>query len=244
MTGDPGLLAALIALESGTGSVEAVYSRLLRGTLLVPLADPPAGAAAQLVVVPAPDGRPALAVFSDERTLAAWGEPPAHASVAAPQLLRFAAAMGVSGVVIDPAGPVRATLQDGELAALAAGRLPGAAGLEAAPAPLPETDVVVGPPSLPVEEHVLVVLRAALAKLAPVRTAWLLEGARSGLRRSLVVAVEPDPDAHDALLAGLPAVAAMVAPAVGAVAALRFTIAEPGERLERLRADVAPVYER
>jgi hypothetical protein len=237
-----GLLAALLALETGTGTAAGVHAALLDGELLVPLAEPPAGAATQFVAVPTGDGRPAVAAFSDERTLAAWGDPPAHASVRAAELLRLLAAKGVSAVVIDAAGPVRATVQDGELAALAAGRLPDEADLAAVPAPLPEHDIEVGPPELPVDEHVLVALRTALGAVAAVRTAWLLEGARTGLRRSLLVVVEGDD--RDALLEGLPGVAAALAPALGAVATLRFTIARPGDRLDALRADVEPIYAR
>jgi hypothetical protein len=236
------LLAALIALEGGTGTAADVYAELLAGEVLVPLAEPPAGAATEFIAVETADGRAAVAAFSDSRTLAAWGDPPASASVRTAELLRFVAAKGVSAVVLDPAGPVRATLQDGELAALAAGRVPDERDLAAVPAPLPETDIEVGPPELPVEEHVLAALRDALAAVEAVRTAWLLEGARSGLRRSLLVVVEPDDP--DAVMAGLPGVAEAVAPAVGAVATLRFTLARPGERLETLRADVEPLYAR
>jgi type III secretion system (T3SS) SseB-like protein len=236
------LLAALIACESGTAGAADVHAALLSGEVLVPLAEPPAGAATEFVAVETADGRAAVAAFSDERTLALWGDPPAHASVRAVELLRFVAAKGVSAVVLDPAGPVRATLQDGELAALAAGRVPSERDLTAVPAPLPETNIEVGPPELPVEEHVLTALRTALADVPAIRTAWLLEGARSGLRRSLLVVVEGDDE--DALMAGLPSVAEAVAPAVGAVATLRFTIARPGARLDALRAETEPVYAR
>jgi type III secretion system (T3SS) SseB-like protein len=215
------LLAALIACESGTAGAADVHAALLSGEVLVPLAEPPAGAATEFVAVETADGRAAVAAFSDERTLALWGDPPAHASVRAVELLRFVAAKGVSAVVLDPAGPVRATLQDGELAALAAGRVPSERDLTAVPAPLPETNI---------------------ADVPAIRTAWLLEGARSGLRRSLLVVVEGDDE--DALMAGLPSVAEAVAPAVGAVATLRFTIARPGARLDALRAETEPVYAR
>jgi hypothetical protein len=236
------LLAALLAVECGTGSAADVHAELLRGELLVPLAEPPAGAEAEFIAVETPDGRAALAAFSDERTLAVWGSPPAHASVRAAELLRFAALKGVSAIVLDPAGPVRAVVQDGELAALAAGRVPDDRDLAAEPAPLPETGIEVGPPELPVEEHILTALRHALAEVPEVRTAWLLEGKRSGLRRSLLVVIEADDP--DSVTTGLPAVAAALAPALGAVATLRFTIARPGERLESLRAETAPVYAR
>jgi hypothetical protein len=226
------LLEALLALESGTGSEADVYARLLEQRVLLPLADE-----TQFMTVRTDDGRLALPVFSDPRTLAVWGEPPSHAWVDAAELLRFVALKGVSVVVVDPAGPVRATLEDAELAALAAGRVPTEEDLARLPAPLPDEHVTVGPLEVPVEEPVLALLREALAA-NPVRTAWLLEGAaRSGLRRTLVVVLEGESAA-----AAVPRIAEAVGPALAAVATLRFTVAEPGERLERLRAEVEPVY--
>jgi SseB protein N-terminal domain len=227
------LLASLLALESGTGTQADVYARLLEDRVLIPLAEP-----TQFMTVPTDDGRLALPVFSDARTMAVWGEPPGSAWVDSAELLRFVAFKGVSVVVIDPAGPVRATLADGELAALAAGRVPSEEDVARVPKPLADEHVTVGPLDVPLEEPVLELLREALATTG-VRTAWLLEGVRSGLRRTLVLVLEGE-DAE----AAVPKLAEAVVPVLAAVASVRFTVAEPGERLERLRAETEPVYAR
>jgi hypothetical protein len=242
VSGNPGLLAALLALEAGSGTAEDAYARLLEGEVIVALSEPPEGAAAQLVAEPGPDGRLGLVAFSDLRTLAAWADPPAHASVQAAELLAFAAAKGVSVVRLDPAGPVRVTLRDGELAALAGGRIPAEADLEAVPAPAADVAVEVARPELPVETHVLVALREALAAVAAVRAAWVLETRRSGLRRSLVVVLDADDPA--AAAAAVPGLAERLAAAVAAEADVRFTIAEPGPLLDELRAGDPPDYAR
>ena len=238
------LAATLLGLALGTATPAAVHARLLSGTVLVALADPPPGARAQIVAQPDADGALALLAFSDARSLAAWDEPPASASLAGRELLAMAAAKGIDRVVIDPAGPVRVTLSPGEIAALGAGRMPDAADLAAVPAPV-AGPLTLGPPEPAVEEHVLVALRAALEPLADVRAAYVAEGPRSGLRRTLVVVLEPaDPARGDALAAAVPALAERIAPLVAAEADLRFTVADPDERLTEIAAVVAPAYER
>jgi SseB protein N-terminal domain len=245
VSGNPALLAALLAHEAGTASAEDVYATLLEGELIVALSEPPEGAAAQFVAAPGPDGRVGLLTFSDPRTLAAWAEPPAQASVRAAELLLFVAAKGVEVVQLDPAGPVRVLLADGELAALAAGRVPTGEDLTAAPA-APEAPLQVAPPALPVEEHVLVALRAELAAVEPVRAAWVLEGPRRGLRRTFVVVLEPDDadGAPAAIAAAVPGLAERLSPHVAAEADLHFSVAEPSPLLDDLRAGTPPDYAR
>jgi SseB protein N-terminal domain len=231
VSGNPALLASLLAHAAGTASAEDVYATLLSGELIVALAEPPEGAAAQFVAEPGPDGRIALLAFSDPRALAAWADPPLQASVRATELLLLAAAKGVQVVRLDPAGPVRLTLADGELAALAAGRVPTAEDLTAVPASLPDAPLAIGEPSVPIEEHVLVALREALAGL-PVERAWVREGPRSGLRRTLVVVLDGDAAVADAV----PGLAERLTPLVAAEADLHFAVAEPSPLLDELRA--------
>ena len=238
------LLATLLGLDLGTATPADVHARLLAGTVLVALDDPPPGARAQFVAAPDADGHWALLAFSDPRTLAAWGEPPAAASFAGRELLALAAAKGIDRVVVDPAGPVRVTLSAGEVAALGAGRLPGPADAAATPAPV-EGPLTLRPPEPAVEEHVLAALRAALEDLRGLSRAYVAEGPRSGLRRTLVVVLEPAaPEDAGALAAAVPALAARLEPLVAAEGDLRFTVAERDERLAEIAAVVAPAYER
>jgi hypothetical protein len=241
VSGNPALLATLLAHAAGTAGADDVYAALLAGEVIVALSEPPDGAAAQFVAEPGPDGRLGLLAFSDPRTLAAWAQPPLNASVRAADLLKFAAAKGVAVVRLDPAGPVRVSLSDGELAALAAGRVPTAEDLTAAPAALPPGPLQIGAPAVPIDAHVVVALRGELAALESVRRAWVREGPRSGLRRTLVVVLEPAGGEDPA--PAVPGLAERLAPLVAAEADLHFAVAEPSPLLDDLRA-VPPDYER
>jgi hypothetical protein len=233
--GAPPLLATLLALTLGGAAPEDVSARLLDGHVLVALAEPPPGARAQIVAEPDADGRWALLAFSDPRTLAAWAEPPLTASVRGRDLVDLAVAKGVDTIVVDPAGPVRVTLAGDELAALAGVPAPAEA----------DTALRLAPPVPPLEEHVVVALRAALEPRTDVRAAYVGEGPRNGVRRTLVVVLEPDDAARaEAVAAAVPELAAALAPLVAAEADLRFTVAEPDERLAEIATNVPAAYAR
>lgn len=135
------MLAAREAEERGEpGPLRAFYRTLMSGTLLLPVppehgdeakaalaaaVDDDAQVEISVMLAQEPGGNPVSVVFGSFGALAAWA--PAHTgNLPLPARIAVAnlAAAGIPAIM-DPAGPVPYRFEADELAALAAGRLPG-----------------------------------------------------------------------------------------------------------------------
>ena len=109
--GHPELRAALEALAAEPAEPArrtAVLELLLSGSLLA---------------IAVEDGEPTILCFTDEEAFGRMPAPAPPAAVRLPELWASLAALGLTSATINPGGPVTVTLHEGELAALAEGRV-------------------------------------------------------------------------------------------------------------------------
>ncbi|MGP5316581.1 SseB family protein [Arthrobacter rhombi] len=129
---DAGYLEAIGALKAGTGTEREVHAALAHARLFVPvvatLAEGGIGehgftedkeADMALVTITAPDGRPALPVFSSVDLLQAWHEQARPVAVYAPRAALSAVAEKAQLLVIDPAAETTFVLRRPAMWALA-----------------------------------------------------------------------------------------------------------------------------
>ncbi|MEO8250972.1 MAG: SseB family protein [Chloroflexota bacterium] len=183
--------------DPGRQALDAFYRALMSGTLLLPV-PPEHGDEAKSALEAAvndeeevevsvllaadADGRPTSVCFASVAALSAWS-PRGTASLPLPARIAVAnmAAAGVPAIM-DPAGPIPYRFEANELAALAAGRLPG-------------TDEPIAPPSVsrsirlrlagPTAMALEVPLRDALRQ-TDVEAAWLVESESDGSRHLML----------------------------------------------------------
>jgi len=194
------MLAARDAEASGgneRAALDAFYRTLMDGTLLLPV-PPGHGDEArsalesavnddqevEISVMLAADaeGRPTSVCFASLAALAAWS-PRGTASLPLPARIAIGnmAAAGVPAIM-DPAGPIPYRFEPEELAALAAGRLPGSDEPLAGPATRTAIRLrLAGPEALVLEPA----LRNALRE-TDVDAAWLVESEDDGGRRLML----------------------------------------------------------
>lgn len=129
---DAGYLEAIAALKAGTGTEKTVHEALAHARLFVPVVATLAegGIGEQgfvedkesdmaLVTIQAPDGRPALPVFSSVALLQAWHREARPVAVYAPRAALSAAAEKAQLLVIDPAAETTFVLRRPAMWALA-----------------------------------------------------------------------------------------------------------------------------
>jgi hypothetical protein len=193
------MLAAREAEEHGDGqeALAAFYRTLMGGTLILPV--PPdhgdearsalesavnddAEVEISVMLAADADGQPISVCFASIAALSAWA-PRGTASLPIPARIAVTnmAAAGAPAI-LDPAGPIPYRFETDELAALAAGRLPGsgepiveAGGRRSIRIRLP------GPESIPLEGSIADALRQT-----GVEAAWLVESEAEGRRRTLL----------------------------------------------------------
>jgi hypothetical protein len=201
---------AILAAEPGDEAARAaVFDGLLRGRLLAPLAEPdpdveqPVGVVPgelHLVAVPRDDAQPTVLCFTGSEPLARLGASGPKAVVRLPEFWQFVVERGVTSCTIDFGGPVAAVLDEGELAALAEGRVPDASAGETA-------RLVLVAPVAPVPDAVADAV-ADVARRAGVRSAYVLEGQAFTDARHLVAGLDLEsPEALPDVWAGLEPVA-------------------------------------
>ena len=183
--------------DPGRAALDAFYRALMSGTLLLPV-PPEHGQEAKSALESAvnddeevevsvllaadADGRPTSVCFASVAALSAWS-PRGTASLPLPARIAIAnmAAAGVPAIM-DPAGPIPYRFEPDELAALAAGRLPG-------------TDEPLTPPSVSRSIRLRLAGREALVLEPPLRealrrteveAAWLVESGSGGTRRLML----------------------------------------------------------
>jgi hypothetical protein len=185
--------------ESGRAALDAFYRALMTGTLLLPV-PPEHGDEAKEALASAvnddeevevsvllaadADGRPTSVCFASVAALSAWS-PRGTASLPLPARIAIGnmAAAGVPAIM-DPAGPIPYRFEPEELAALAAGVLPG-------------TDEPLAPPTA---------ARSIRVRLAGTHAMALEPALRDALRQTDVEAawlVESESDGAKHLLLGL-----------------------------------------
>lgn len=131
-TADPGYLEAITALKAGSGTEQMVHEALAHARVFVPvvatLAEGGLGdhgftedkeADMALVTITAPDGRPALPVFSSVDRLQAWHGQARPVAVYAPRAALSAVAEKAQLLVIDPAAEATFVLRRPAMWALA-----------------------------------------------------------------------------------------------------------------------------
>ncbi|MGP9838140.1 SseB family protein [Arthrobacter sp. 179] len=131
-TADPGYLEAITALKAGSGTEHMVHEALAHARVFVPvvatLAEGGLGdhgftedkeADMALVTITAPDGRPALPVFSSVDRLQAWHGQARPVAVYAPRAALSAVAEKAQLLVIDPAAEATFVLRRPAMWALA-----------------------------------------------------------------------------------------------------------------------------
>jgi hypothetical protein len=194
------MLAAREAEEGGSsdrGALNAFYRALMQGTLLLPV-PPEHGEEAKSALAAAvndeeeveisvmlaadADGQAISVCFASLAALSAWA-PRGTASLPIPARIAIAnmAAAGVPAIM-DPAGPIPYRFEPDELAALAAGRLPGTG------EPLVDATAsrsirlrLAGPEAVALEASLTASLRHT-----DVDAAWLVESERDGQRSLLL----------------------------------------------------------
>jgi type III secretion system (T3SS) SseB-like protein len=194
------MLAARDAEDSGAqgrAALDAFYRTLMNGTLLLPV-PPEHGEEAKSALAAAvnddeevevsvllaadPDGRPTSVCFASVAALSAWS-PRGTASLPLPARIAIGnmAAAGVPAIM-DPAGPIPYRFEPEELAALAAGVLPGTDEPLAPPTATRSIRLwLAGPHALALEPA----LRDALRQ-TDVEAAWLVESESNGARHLML----------------------------------------------------------
>lgn len=224
-------LAALAVAPGDERARSAVFGELLTDRLLVPLGLPDPGAEQpasvtpgelHMMAMPRDDAEPTALCFSGAAPARRLGIHGPAAMVRLPDFWGFLLERGLRSATIDAGGPVAVTLAEGELAALAEGRVPVAADTGAGAARL-----ALGRPRAPVPPAVADAV-AAIAAAPEVLAAYVLEGDGWPDARHLVAALELPPEADaDAVLAA--AWAALEPHAVGDGWRLSATPLEPWE---------------
>ncbi len=253
-----GLAMALDALakDASGDAQKRVYRHLLDGPLLVAMAAAPTepdssdgGPRVNLLTAPTAGGVQAVLAFSHPGAFRSWGLGDTFAVAPGAEIIALIVAKGLSALSLNAAGPVAATLEAWELAALADDRLPtgdderrwAAEAAEAAEAADVTAQRVVSAPLAPVDEGFLQPLREALAEHDDVSTAYLFEADRIGLRRQLMVALDLPRDRFEPVAHAL---WTRLAPLAEPYAVLRFTRAEHDDTLRELAALAPAVYRR
>jgi type III secretion system (T3SS) SseB-like protein len=194
------MLAARDAEEAGAadpGALHAFYRALMAGTLLLPV-PPEHGEEAKSALAAAvnedeeveisvmlaadADGKPISVCFGSIAALSAWA-PPGTASLPIPARIAVAnMARADVPAIMDPAGPIPYRFEPEELAALAAGRLPGS------DEPIFGTGArrsirlrLAGPEAMGLEGALADSLRGT-----DVEAAWLVESEGDGRRRLML----------------------------------------------------------
>jgi hypothetical protein len=179
--------------DAGRAALDGFYRTLMNGTLLLPV--PPEAKTAlaaavnddeevevSVLLAADADGRPTSVCFASVAALSAWS-PRGTASLPLPARIAIGnmAAAGVPAIM-DPAGPIPYRFELDELAALAAGRLPG-------------TDEPLAPPSVSRSIRLRLAGREAMVLEPPLRdalrqtdveAAWLVESESDGARRLML----------------------------------------------------------
>jgi hypothetical protein len=182
---------------AGRAALDAFYRILMSGTLLLPV-PPDHGDEAKtaldgavnddeevevsVLLAADADGRPTSVCFASVAALSAWS-PRGTASLPLPARIAIGnmAAAGVPAIM-DPAGPIPYRFEPDELAALAAGRLPG-------------SEEPLAPPSVSRSIRLRLAGREAMALEPPLRdalrqtdveAAWLVESESDGTRRLML----------------------------------------------------------
>lgn len=188
---------AEVSGEPGRAALDSFYRVLMDGTLLLPV-PPDHGDEAKSALEAAvndeeevevsvllaadADGKPTSVCFASVAALSAWS-PRGTASLPLPARIAIGnmAAAGVPAIM-DPAGPIPYRFEPDELAALAAGHLPG-------------TDEPLAPPSVSRSIRLRLAGRDAMALEPPLRdalrqtdveAAWLVESESDGARRLML----------------------------------------------------------
>jgi hypothetical protein len=183
--------------EGGRAALDAFYRTLMSGTLLLPV-PPEHGDEAKEALASAvnddeevevsvllaadADGRPTSVCFASMAALSAWS-PRGTASLPLPARIAIGnmAAAGVPAIM-DPAGPIPYRFEPDELAALAAGLLPGTGEPLAAPTAARSVRLrLAGTRAMALETP----LRDALVQ-TDVEAAWLVESESDGSKRLLL----------------------------------------------------------
>ena len=183
--------------EPGRGALDAFYRTLMSGTLLLPV-PPEHGDEAKSALAAAvnddeeveisvllaadADGRPTSVCFASVAALSAWS-PRGTASLPLPARIAISnmAAAGVPAIM-DPAGPIPYRFEPDELAALAAGLLPGTDEPLASPSTRRSIRLrLAGPDAMALEPP----LRDALRQ-TDVEAAWLIDSESDGTRRLML----------------------------------------------------------
>lgn len=194
------MLAAREAEERGDGDGRAVrdfYRALMSATLLLPV-PPDHGDEAKAALESAvnddqeveisvmlaadADGQAISVCFGSVAALSAWA-PRGTASLPIPARIAIGnMAAAAAPAIMDPAGPVPYRFETDELAALAAGRLPGTdEPLFNTPAARSVRLRLPGPEAVRLEESLAIALRQT-----DVDAAWLVESESDGRRRMMV----------------------------------------------------------
>jgi hypothetical protein len=194
------MLAARQAEQSGEGHGQALrefYRALMSATLLLPV-PPDHGDEAKAALESAvnddqeveisvmlaadADGEAISVCFGSVAALSAWA-PRGTASLPLPARIAIGnMAAAAVPAIMDPAGPVPYRFEPDELAALAAGRLPGSdEPLFSTPAARSVRLRLAGPDAIPLEQTLAEALRQT-----DVDAAWLVESENGGRRRMMV----------------------------------------------------------
>jgi hypothetical protein len=194
------MLAARQAEEAGEANGRALrefYRALMSATLVLPV-PPDHGDEAKAALESAvnddqeveisvmlaadADGEAISVCFGSVAALSAWA-PRGTASLPIPARIAIGnMAAAAVPAIMDPAGPVPYRFETDELAALAAGRLPGSdKPLFSTPAARSVRLRLPGPDAIPLEESLAVALRQT-----DVDAAWLVESESDGQRRLMV----------------------------------------------------------
>jgi hypothetical protein len=194
------MLAARHAEESGEGNSRALrefYRALMSATLLLPV-PPDHGDEAKAALESAvnddqeveisvmlaadADGEAISVCFGSVAALSAWA-PRGTASLPIPARIAIGnMAAAAVPAIMDPAGPVPYRFELDELAALAAGRLPGSDEPLFSTAPARSVRLrLPGPDAIPLEQTL-----AAALRQTDVHAAWLVESESDGQRRLMV----------------------------------------------------------
>lgn len=178
---NPGLVAALRqASITDDGSGERRIARELVDARLLVAASGRRRRGAELILLAAPqlDGRPALLAFTDQDALDLWRPQANFIAARAPGLARYALESGPGALTINAAGPISATLGEGELRPLASGGLPLA--------PAQDGQVRLRGASVTAPDDLVAAIEAALGARGEVAAAYLLEPHSEEPRRTII----------------------------------------------------------
>jgi hypothetical protein len=242
-----------VAQEDSPKARRALYEQLLKTSLLLPKPGEPGdpevgksmvlrgGSEVQIITVRNPQGQPIMAAFTDPGALLAWRpEGSRYVALRTQDALSLAIANGMSGVIINPSGPVGGELTRREMIVLAEGGIPEPSAEKDATSTvvtLPEgAGAYIGPPTSTLPAETQRSLAGVLRGYPEIVSAYLFETVIGGGERHLAIGLQFDtsasPGRENEIITGI---SQEIGPTISAAEYIDLVILDRPDLIETVR---------